>query len=270
MGYLQPHDRYWSRWMRAPGPLRRMAAAAAAGIGNRRPELALYADIPQRIADGREMFWGGAVAFWESQKDLLVRATTGTTEPPPTWLGDMLPASFVSGSSHEVVRHHLAALERMAPNADLLARMTYLEFKQRLPELLLMRVDKITMSTSVEARVPFLDPALVRYTMSLPRATKVPAGRRKDLLKAACRGLIPDAVIDREKRGFGAPMAEWLREDFGRQAEATILGSRLVTDGLLDAGRIRFLFERHRRGGDTSVPLWTLYNLTAWHARWLA
>ena len=270
MGYLQLHDRYWNRWRRAPGALRRMAAIAAAGIGTRRPELALYADIPQRLAHGREMFWGGAVAFWESQKDLLVRGAAEAGAPAPSWLGAMLPDSFLDGTSHEVVRHHLATLEAAAPDADLLARMTYLEFKQRLPELLLMRVDKITMSTSVEARVPFLDPALVRYTMSLPRSTKVPGGRRKDLLKAACRGLIPDEVIDREKRGFGAPMAEWLREDFGRDAEATILRSRLVTDRLLDRARVELLFDRHRRGGDTSVPLWTLYNLAAWHERWLA
>jgi asparagine synthase (glutamine-hydrolysing) len=270
MGYLQLHDRYWARWMRAPRPLKRLAAAAAAGLGAMRPELALYADIPQRAAEGREMFWGGAVAFWESQKELLISALAPPTGPPPDWLGSMLPPAFLDGNSHDVVRHHLAALERIAPDADLLARMTYLEFKQRLPELLLMRVDKITMSTSVEARVPFLDPSIVSYTMSLPRALKVPGGRRKDLLKAACRGLIPDEVIDREKRGFGAPMVEWLRDDFGREAESVILGSRLVRERLLDADRIRLLFARHRRGHDTSVPLWTLYNLAAWHNRWLA
>lgn len=268
MGYLQLHDRYWRRWLRVPRALRLVSAAVAAGVGARRPELALYMDIPQRAAENHEMFWGGAIAFWESQKRFLTMRQLAS-EVPPEWLGGLLPAAFLEPDSHQVVRHHVAAFERACPGHDELARMTYLEFKQRLAELLLMRVDKITMSTSVEARVPFLDPILVTYTMGLPRTLKVPRGQRKHLLKTACRGLIPDAVIDAEKRGFGAPMAAWLREDFGREAESVILGSRLIKDAVLDPHRVGLLFARHRGGADTSVAIWTLYNLAAWHSRWL-
>ena len=134
--------------------------------------------------------------------------------------------------TYEVVRSFYSRLDQVAPGADILSRMTYSEFKLRLPELLLMRVDKIGMSASIEPRVPFLDHRLVEFTASLPMATKVTPGNPKALLKEALRGLVPDAIIDRPKMGFGAPMSEWLRGDFGRvvvsirenEARAELLG----------------------------------------------
>jgi asparagine synthase (glutamine-hydrolysing) len=148
--------------------------------------------------------------------------------------------------------------------------MTYLEFKQRLPELLLMRVDKISMSTSVEARVPFLDHKLVEFTMGVPMSLKVKGDVPKYLFKRVCQGLVPDNIIHREKMGFGAPMKEWLRGEFGRAAEATIMESPLRREGYFDYARIQELFERHRRGESRELPIWTLYNLTAWFDRWVA
>jgi asparagine synthase (glutamine-hydrolysing) len=168
-----------------------------------------------------------------------------------------------------VIEHYRDAVARAFPGADVLTRMAYLEFKLRLPELLLMRVDKVTMAASVEARVPFLDHRLVELTMALPMASKVAGGVTKHLLKRACEGILPADVIHRRKVGFAAPMAEWLRGDFGRHAEAAVLASPLVREGLLDAGAIRPLFRRHRAGGDTSLAIWTLYSLAAWFDRWV-
>jgi asparagine synthase (glutamine-hydrolysing) len=150
--------------------------------------------------------------------------------------------------------------------------MTYLEFKQRLPELLLMRVDKISMSTSIEARVPFLDPKLVEFTMALPRELKIGpgAGQPKKLLKDTLRGVVPDQVLDRPKMGFGAPMREWLRGEFGLEAEAAIFGSRLAGEGYFRNDRVREMFRQHRAGRDVSLQLWTIYNLTACYDRWVS
>jgi asparagine synthase (glutamine-hydrolysing) len=132
-----------------------------------------------------------------------------------------------------------------------------------------MRVDKITMSTSVEARVPFLDHKLVEFTMGVPMDLKIAGGVPKHLLKKACEGLIPRNIIDRKKMGFGAPMREWLRSDFGRAAESTVMGSALRREGYLDYGEVASMFRRHRGGEDVSLPIWTLYNLTAWYDRWV-
>src|SRR2546428_4835604 len=89
--------------------------------------------------------------------------------------------------------------------------MIYLELRNRLAELLLMRVDKITMASSVEARVPFLDHALVEFTMRLPTDLKIRGGRAEYLLKKAMTGILPEEIIHSPKKGFGEPVKEWLR-----------------------------------------------------------
>src|SRR3989441_5101106 len=103
--------------------------------------------------------------------------------------------------------------------------MTVVDLKLRLPELLLMRVDKMTMATSVEARVPFLDHELVEFAIALPPQLKVRDGVGKYLLKKAVEGLLPHEIIYRPKQGFGAPIAEWFRGDFGRSAQREIRDS---------------------------------------------
>jgi asparagine synthase (glutamine-hydrolysing) len=133
-----------------------------------------------------------------------------------------------------------------------------------------MRVDKITMSTSVEARVPFLDHKLVEFTMGIPMEYKVRNNVPKYLLKRACEGLLPSEVIHKPKRGFGAPMGQWLHGEFGRLAESTVMNSALRRYGFFDYGYVGKLFQEHReRRRDTSLYLWTLYNLTAWYDYWI-
>ncbi|MGH7479883.1 MAG: asparagine synthase-related protein, partial [Candidatus Methylomirabilales bacterium] len=183
---------------------------------------------------------------------------------------DLLPPDYLELDTFNVIRSFQQAFVRAYPGADVLARMTYNEFKLRLPELLLMRVDKITMSTSVEARVPFLDHKLVEFTMEIPMEYKVRNGVPKHLLKRACEGLLPAEVIHQPKRGFGAPMSQWLQGEFGRLTETTVMNSALRRYGLFDYEYIRTLFHQHRAGRrDTSLYLWTLYNLTAWFDYWI-
>jgi asparagine synthase (glutamine-hydrolysing) len=148
--------------------------------------------------------------------------------------------------------------------------MIYNEFKLRLPELLLMRVDKIGMSTSIEARVPFLDHHLVEFTSGIPMSHKVRNGSAKHLLKKAVRGWIPDAIIDRKKMGFGAPMSEWLRGDFGVRVEQRMMSSKLFDRGWLNRDYVQSLCRTHRAGkGDSSLFIWTLFNLTGWYDYWV-
>jgi asparagine synthase (glutamine-hydrolysing) len=148
--------------------------------------------------------------------------------------------------------------------------MAYSEFRLRLPELLLMRVDKISMSTSIEARVPFLDHKIVEFIMDIPMKWKIKNGETKFLLKKALKNLLPDDILHRKKMGFAAPMAEWLRGDLGLRAEACVLKSPLLESGLLNRRNISKKFRDHFEGRqDNSLHLWTLYNLTAWYDQWI-
>jgi asparagine synthase (glutamine-hydrolysing) len=155
--------------------------------------------------------------------------------------------------------------------ADLFQRMSYIELKQRLPELLLMRLDKIAMASSVEGREPFLDHEVVEFALALPPALKFRDGVGKWAVREAMRDALPANVVDRPKQGFGTPMEEWLRGDFGRTAQDAVRRSTLAERGLVDYEQVDRLFAAHRAGrGDWSKHLWTLYSVSAWHDRWVA
>jgi asparagine synthase (glutamine-hydrolysing) len=270
MGYLRLYQRYWQPFRRLPAPAQHAAAALARWGSAMTGKAHLYTDIINRAANDREHFWGGAMSFWEPMKRRLLNDRGWRALDVPDSVRRIVPGAFLTQDTFNVVSEYLSTVDSKMPQADVLARMTYLEFKLRLPELLLMRVDKITMSTSVEARVPFLDHHLVGFTMGMPKTLKTKDGIPKYVLKKALEGIIPNDVIHRKKMGFGAPMREWLRGGFGRAAEQTVMESPLRSEGFFDYQHIAEMFRRHRDGEDFSLPLWTLYNLTAWFDRWVA
>jgi asparagine synthase (glutamine-hydrolysing) len=246
------HRRYWQPFSHLPRPLRAGASRAATALTNRVGRGFYYSRALESVAGGRLPFWGGAIAYAGPLKDEVL--TNGRVHP----------------DSYAVVERLWREAERARPGADLLQKMTYLELKQRLAELLLMRVDKMTMATSVEARVPFLDHDLVEFAMALPPRMKVRDGVGKYLLKKAVDGLLPREIVYRRKQGFGAPMEEWFRGDFGRRAQREIRESSLAERGLLNYDRLDALWEAHRNGGNWSFHLWSVYNVSAWHDYWVA
>lgn len=270
MGYLRLYQKYWQPFRRLPAPAQHAAAALARWGSAVTGKAHIYTDIINRAANDREHFWGGAMSFWEPMKRRLLNQPEWRKVEVPESISRIVPGAFLTQDTFNVVSQYLSAADAGMPDGDILARMTYLEFKLRLPELLLMRVDKITMSTSVEARVPFLDHHLVGFTMGMPRELKTKNGTPKYVLKKALEGILPDDVIYRKKMGFGAPMREWLRGEFGRAAERTVMQSTLRDESFFDYQHIGGMFRRHRDGEDHSLPLWTLYNLTAWFDRWVA
>jgi asparagine synthase (glutamine-hydrolysing) len=127
------------------------------------------------------------------------------------------------------------------------------------------------MASSIEARVPFLDHALVEFTMRVPTDLKIRHGQSKYILKKAMTGILPDEIIHRPKQGFGAPIKEWLRGDLYAPAFSGVMNSRLRRENLLDYAHVERLFQAHRSGArDHSWHLWTLYNLSGWYDHWIA
>jgi len=275
MDYLRLYNRYWRPFRKyLPGPAKRLAASCARGLATLAPNRASLADIIDRATHDRRHFWSGATVFWELQKRALLSASLPTAGDDHglealTRCG-MLPPGYLEADSFNIVHSFDALLDASAQDTDILNRMTYYEFKLRLPELLLMRVDKITMSVSLEARVPFLDHELVEFTMGIPMQWKIRGGRLKHILKEAVADIVPQDIINRPKMGFGAPMREWLLGKFGARCEAEILGSGLLARGFIKPAAIRRLFAEHRRGvRDQSVYIWSIYNLTSWYDAWI-
>ena len=82
--------------------------------------------------------------------------------------------------------------------------------------------------------------------------------------------MIPDDIIHRRKMGFAAPMADWLRGDFGRRAEAEIMASPLLVEQGFNRDMVQGLIADHRGGRrDNALFVWVIYNLAAWHAHWI-
>jgi asparagine synthase (glutamine-hydrolysing) len=247
-GYLT-HRRFVVPFQRFVHPrLRPRVGRAALRLSQRSGRGIRHGEALYDAATSPLPYWGGAICF----RGELKRAV---------WQGG------VHGDSYRLVEN----LWREADDVDLLQRMTYVELKQRLSEMLLMQLDRQTMANSVEGREPFLDREVVEFALALPPQMKVRRGSKKHILKEVARELLPAEIVDRRKQGFGTPMLEWLRGDFGRHAQDQVRRSSLAERGLLDYTRIDEIFESHRAGrGDWSKHLWNVYTLSAWHDRWVA
>lgn len=273
MNYLDLYRRYWSPFRDyVPAPLRKLTAAGAKWASRGNIHRQVYADIIDRAARNREHFWGGAMVFWNILKDDLIDARQVAASPAAHRLVEwgLMDASWLETDTYRIYESFFRRIDTKASGSDVLTRMIYSEFKYRLPELLLMRVDKIGMSVSIEPRVPFLDHHLVEFTMDIPMDLKVHGGVAKYLLKTAVEPLLPHDVIYRKKMGFGAPMAEWMRGDFGAQVERVLMGSRLFNGLGFNRPYIKQMIEDHRSGRrEAAVYLWSLFNLATWYDYWI-
>jgi asparagine synthase (glutamine-hydrolysing) len=162
-----------------------------------------------------------------------------------------------------------AALDAPLPETDdRLQRFLALDFQTYMPGSVLAKVDRASMAHGLEVRPPLLDDRLVDLAFSLPSTYKVRGGATKVLLKRAARGKIPDEIIDRPKKGFGIPLAAWLRGPLRARIEEIAARSPLWDTGLLDrdvfAGWTR---EHQDKQRDHAKALWALLVLDHWYRR---
>src|SRR5215813_1042455 len=254
--HLRIYEKFWRHAEALPLVLRRAVSSvsrpALEATGRKRVAIELI----RRLGADEPLFWGGVVVYDEAFK--------------PRVLSAQLRERMNGMSSLRVVEQYLNHIEDERPDSDFLARMTYLELKVRLPELLLMRVDKITMATSVEARVPFLDHHLVEYALGLPRQLKVQGMSGKHILKRSLEEILPRDLLYERKRGFGAPVREWFREGLGRWFDEHLMNSTMRRRDLLDYGFVsRMLAEHRAKTRDWGFHLWALLNLSLWYERWI-
>lgn len=148
---------------------------------------------------------------------------------------------------------------------DFLKWELFAEISQRLPELLLMRIDKIGMANSIEARVPFLDYRIVEFSIALPEKVKVPNSITKALLKKTVEGLLPDDIIYRKKQGFWAPVSEWIKNQWFDFTKSKLLSSKLIQT-IFKMEEIEKLLNYHKKGNrHTGFQIFTLLQLAIWY-----
>jgi asparagine synthase (glutamine-hydrolysing) len=144
-------------------------------------------------------------------------------------------------------------------------RMQSLDTRLYLAEDILTKVDRASMAVSLEVRAPFLDPRVAEYAASLPLDYKLRGRTSKYILKRAVRDLLPPFVTRRGKKGFGVPVAEWLKGRLRPLARDLLSTERIRRAGLFDATYVQRLQDEHERGiANHRKLLWTLLMFELW------
>jgi len=236
--------RYYEPYLQAPEFVRRAVYSLGSHVCSSEKQDAL-----RRAMLGDPLFLGNAIAFWDNEKAGLLHQA-------------FLPRH----TSSEYIRNLGGSLGI----DDSLLKIIHVELKNRLPELLLMRVDKMSMANSIETRVPFLDEDVVSFALTIPSALKYKQNQPKYILRQAARGIIPDSIIDRKKWGFCGSATNMLSTRLTDYARSRILDSPLMHERF-DRNAIEVIFIALRQQKRfNSFKSWNLLNLVLWYERWFA
>jgi len=159
--------------------------------------------------------------------------------------------SCLSGAAAHGDNHWLSALQ-------------YADIKNYLPLDILTKVDRMSMAHSIEARVPLLDYRVVEFAATVPAALRLHNGSTKHIFKQAMRGILPDSIIDRRKKGFAMPLGSWFRGELEGFARDLLLSETSQARGIFNAGYIEKLLRLHQQGRPLDLQLWTLMSFELW------
>ncbi|MHC4493468.1 MAG: asparagine synthase (glutamine-hydrolyzing) [Planctomycetota bacterium] len=244
----------------------------------------LYEGLPQALRVGviepviRRLPVSRANISFDFKAKRFVR---GTGHPPEIrnqlWLGAFAGEQALSTLSpdlrREVAGADLFEEERRymseAPATDLLGKLQYVDLKMYLQDCILVKVDRASMACSLEVRAPLLDYRFVELIARLPTSWKLRGLTTKYIFKRAMRSWLPPGIASRSKKGFGIPVAEWLRGPLKTLMLDLLAHDRLKRQGLLDPAAVGGLVEDHLSGRhDNRKQIWTLLMLQLWHEHW--
>jgi asparagine synthase (glutamine-hydrolysing) len=251
-------DQVWRAAGRLPTPLR----ALAGGALSRMPEAALKPLATALLDAGR------AERIGEKSRRLGLALSAADADRAGLALARVgIDRAVVHGASDGYRLTPLAGLSGHLP--DLVSRMQVNDFVTYLPDDILTKVDRCTMAVSLEAREPLLDHRLIEFVWTLSRDVHH-SGGPKGLLRGVLGRYVPPAWMDRPKRGFSVPLADWLRGPLRGWASELLTPQRLKADGLFDGPAIDRLWQRHLSGTENNATgLWNILMIRAWSERWL-
>ncbi len=152
---------------------------------------------------------------------------------------------------------------------DPVSRMQYIDLNLWLPGDILMKADKMTMSHSLELRVPFLDKELFELARSIPSSYRISQGTTKYIFRKAMEGIVPDFIVQRPKLGFPVPLRDWLLGNRGKLLLEQIQSSEI--EDYINMKYVETMFINHLSGeGDYSRKIWTIYTFAIWHMTYMS
>ena len=251
-------DRLWRRISRVPRPLRSAAGGAALALSADRwdqllrPVLPLLPRALRRRDLGTKIHKVGRVVA-TSSFEAYYRGIVSAETDPGRFTGAREGASIMEQQ------------DRWPAGLSGIPWMMALDFLSYLTDDILVKVDRAAMGTSLETRVPFLDPRVIAFAWRLPMHLRVRGGTGKWLLRQVLARHVPPSITERPKQGFGVPVERWLRGPLAPWADALLDPSRIRAHGILDAAAVQKEWRQHRDGvADRHLSLWPVLMLEAW------
>src|ERR1700694_4860474 len=189
-----------------------------------------------------------------------------TAERHQRWMG-----SFDREERTALLTRDVRHVDIDSPDADPLNQVLLLDMRLYLENDILVKLDRASMMASLEGRVPLLNNDFVEDATRLPLDMKLRGLRSKCLFKRALRGLLPDSVLNRPKKGFGIPVANWFRGPLKEQMLSVLSPERVARKGFFDPAAVASLVGDHLSGRrDNRKQLWTLFVFELWHDGYLS
>lgn len=226
----------WRAIRRLPLSLRKLAVSVLADVPVPDKLHKLLRVLP---SENREAFYDALMSHWQQPEEAVIGA-----ESLPTIINN--PSHWPKTDSFE---HWMMAVDT----------------KQYMSDDILVKVDRAAMANSLETRVPLLDHRVVEFAWQLPMHQKIRNGTGKWALREVLYRHVPREMIERPKKGFSIPLAQWLRGPLRDWAEVLLEETRLRREGYFHAAPIRKLWSEHQDGKrDNALKLWSVLMFQAW------
>ena len=153
---------------------------------------------------------------------------------------------------------------------SLLEEMLMVDYKTYLPDDILTKVDRATMSVSLEGREPMLDYRIVEFAAQLPDNLKYRDGQKKWILKQIVHKYLPKEMMDRPKMGFGVPLMEWFRDELKEMFLHYLNEERLIKEGIFNVDEVVYLRDSFLSGRNSNArKLWNILTFEMWYEKWM-
>lgn len=222
-----------------------------------------------------------AQAYASTMTDRVSRFVTSLNHPPARryleymqyfsdeWKSAIYTKEFQTRVPSAPTWKLIETLMAGAGTRDVVDQLLYADIQSYLPDDLLAKVDIATMAVSLEGRSPLLDHHMLELTASMPSALKIYKGQKKYIFRQALRGIIPDAILDRKKMGFGVPIEQWFRGELKAYLREHLLDGRFAARNILQPAAVERLIHQHQTGKVSyAYQLWALLMLELWYEQY--
>ena len=254
---FEGYDRY--RWMRQLGAVERLGTTATSAIGR-------FAGAVETRAKGRPstLARSGRRVMEETGVPVDLRYARLMVQFGADQKRAAYQAEFAERHGVDASEHYLTAIMASGPK-DLSERLSHVDYQTYLPGSVLTKVDIASMAVALEARAPLLDHRVAEFAATLPGRMKLRGPHGKWLLRQVATGLVPDRVLRRPKRGFGLPMANWLRGPLEPMIREMLTDGRLAGRGIFTQDGLSHSLEAYLSGrARDDLSFWTLLMLELW------